>query len=79
MNSAAALAALVRLYQLALRPVLGRNCRFHPSCSDYAIEALRAHGTARGVSLAAQRVLRCNPWGAHGHDPVPPARRPEQA
>ncbi len=61
----------VRLYQLTLRPVLGPNCRFVPSCSDYALEALARHGAARGAWLAAGRVLRCNPWCAGGHDPVP--------
>ncbi|MEJ0048318.1 MAG: membrane protein insertion efficiency factor YidD [Rhodospirillales bacterium] len=62
----------MRTYQLTLRPVLGANCRFSPSCSDYAIAALRTHG--RGTGLAAWRVLRCNPWCECGHDPVPPRR-----
>ena len=61
----------VRSYQLTLRPVLGPNCRFTPSCSDYALEALALHGAARGAWLASRRVLRCNPWCAGGHDPVP--------
>ena len=61
----------VRGYQLALRPVLGPNCRFTPSCSDYALEALARHGAGRGAWLASRRVLRCNPWCAGGHDPVP--------
>ncbi len=69
----AALAVLVRAYQLLLRPILPPACRFEPSCSAYAIEALRTHGAARGSLLAAWRVLRCNPWGGCGHDPVPPA------
>ncbi len=63
---------VVRLYQLALRPVLGPNCRFAPSCSAYALQALARHGAARGAWLASRRVLRCNPWCAGGHDPVPP-------
>ena len=62
----------VLAYQRTLRPVLGCNCRFHPSCSDYALEALRGHGAARGALLAARRVLRCNPWHPGGYDPVPP-------
>jgi putative membrane protein insertion efficiency factor len=66
------LIAAVRLYQWVLRPVLGPNCRFSPSCSDYALEALRVHGAIRGTGLAARRVLRCNPWCACGYDPVPP-------
>ena len=67
------LASMVRLYQAALRPVLGPNCRFTPSCSDYALDALHEHGAWRGSGLAARRVLRCNPWCEGGHDPVPPA------
>ena len=69
---AAVLVAAVRVYQWTLRPVIGANCRFEPSCSHYAIEALRRHGAPRGVALSALRVLRCNPWTAGGHDPVPP-------
>lgn len=70
------LAALVRLYQWTARPLLGANCRFQPSCSDYALEALARHGAARGFLLAAARILRCNPWCRGGHDPVPPRTRP---
>ena len=70
----AALAMLVRAYQLLLRPILPPACRFEPSCSTYAMEALRTHGAASGLLLAAWRVLRCNPWGGCGHDPVPPCR-----
>ncbi len=62
---------LVRLYQWTLRPFIGAHCRFEPSCSHYAIEALHRHGAARGTVLAARRVLRCNPWHSGGHDPVP--------
>jgi putative membrane protein insertion efficiency factor len=72
--AALALSGAVRVYQYTLRPVLGANCRFTPSCSDYAIQALRAHGAVRGTGLAARRVLRCNPWCAGGHDPVPACR-----
>ena len=70
----AALAVLVRGYQLLLRPILPPACRFEPSCSAYAITALRTHGAGRGLLLAAWRILRCNPWGGCGHDPVPPCR-----
>lgn len=66
------LIALVRLYQLLLSPVLTPNCRYLPTCSAYAIEALRTHGALRGSWLALRRVLRCHPWGGHGYDPVPP-------
>jgi putative membrane protein insertion efficiency factor len=69
-----ALTGAVRLYQFTLRPVLGANCRFTPSCSDYALQALRTHGALRGTALAAGRVLRCNPWCEGGHDPVPLGR-----
>ena len=65
------LAGLVRIYQWTVRPLIGSNCRFHPSCSDYAIEALAIHGAWRGALLAGRRVLRCNPWVAGGYDPVP--------
>lgn len=62
----------VRVYQWTLRPFIGAHCRFFPSCSEYAIGALRGHGAIRGSGLAAWRVLRCNPWNEGGHDPVPP-------
>ena len=70
----AGLRVLIRGYQLVLRPVLGPNCRFSPSCSDYALQALERHGAMRGSFLAAWRILRCNPWHPGGHDPVPPGR-----
>lgn len=63
---------ILRGYQLLLSPMLGPRCRFYPSCSNYAIEALRVHGAARGAWLAARRVGRCHPWNAGGLDPVPP-------
>ena len=68
---------LVRLYQLSLSPaktvLLGPagHCRFEPSCSQYALEALKTHGALNGSWLAAKRICRCHPWGAHGADPVP--------
>jgi putative membrane protein insertion efficiency factor len=61
----------VRTYQWTVRPMIGPNCRFWPSCSDYAIEAFRQHGALRGSALAARRILRCNPWHAGGVDLVP--------
>jgi putative membrane protein insertion efficiency factor len=61
----------VRAYQWTIRPVIGAHCRFWPSCSEYAIEALRTHGALRGSGLAARRILRCNPWHEGGVDPVP--------
>lgn len=65
------LLSLLRLYQYALRPLLGANCRFYPSCSDYAREAIERHGALRGVWLAARRLGRCHPYHAGGYDPVP--------
>ena len=62
---------LVRAYQLLLSPWLGVNCRFEPSCSAYALEALQKHGAFRGTLLAARRIGRCHPWGGSGYDPVP--------
>ncbi|MGA1266505.1 MAG: membrane protein insertion efficiency factor YidD [Phycisphaerales bacterium] len=62
---------LVRGYQRCLSPWLGGRCRFAPSCSHYAIEALHRHGAVRGGWLSARRLLRCHPWGGCGDDPVP--------
>ncbi|MDB3952733.1 membrane protein insertion efficiency factor YidD [Alphaproteobacteria bacterium] len=62
----------IRAYQVALSPLLGASCRFHPSCSAYAIEAIDTHGPLKGAWLALYRIVRCNPWGGAGHDPVPP-------
>lgn len=62
---------LIRAYQLALSPFLGANCRFHPSCSSYALEALERHGALRGSWLALRRLARCHPWHPGGYDPVP--------
>ncbi|MFC2114964.1 membrane protein insertion efficiency factor YidD [Bacteroidota bacterium] len=62
----------IRIYQYVISPLLPISCRHIPSCSQYAIEALRTHGLIRGTYLATHRILRCNPWGTHGHDPVPP-------
>ena len=61
----------IRLYQWFLSPLLGQNCRYHPSCSAYALEALELHGAGRGSWLAVRRICRCHPWGGHGWDPVP--------
>ncbi|MDA1044234.1 MAG: membrane protein insertion efficiency factor YidD [Verrucomicrobia bacterium] len=71
----------VRAYQLLLGPILRlisgghSTCRHIPSCSNYALEALRIHGALRGVWLTLRRLLRCHPWGTHGFDPVPPPAR----
>jgi uncharacterized protein len=68
------LIALVRLYQVTLGPLMGGYCRFMPTCSAYAIEALRTHGPLRGSWLSVRRILRCHPFGGAGFDPVPPGR-----
>lgn len=80
--AARALTVLVHAYRYGVRPLIGPNCRFHPHCSDYALDALRAHGAGRGAWLAGRRVLRCHPWNPGGYDPVPPTpprRRPGAA
>lgn len=59
----------VKLYQLVLSPHLGAACRFTPTCSNYAIQALREYGALKGFILATHRIIRCNPWGGHGYDP----------
>lgn len=65
------LLVLIRAYQLAISPMLGNRCRFHPSCSEYSMEALRRHGLFRGLWLAVRRIGRCHPWHPGGYDPVP--------
>lgn len=65
------LLALLAAYRYLLSPMLGRNCRFFPSCSEYATEALERHGALRGSWLALKRVARCHPWHPGGYDPVP--------
>ncbi|MFA5258265.1 MAG: membrane protein insertion efficiency factor YidD [Opitutales bacterium] len=72
---------LVRGYQLFVSPMLhlmagpGMGCRFEPSCSRYAVEAIKIHGPFKGLWLATRRILRCHPRGGHGYDPVPPPRQ----
>ena len=70
------LVLLLRGYQLLLSPMLGQNCRFYPSCSNYALEAIRVHGAAKGGLLATKRVCRCHPWNPGGNDPVPAPTAP---
>jgi len=68
------LIGLIRCYQLLISPCLMPSCRYQPSCSYYAIEAIRVYGPLQGGWLAMKRILRCHPWGGHGYDPVPPQR-----
>jgi putative membrane protein insertion efficiency factor len=70
------LRALIRGYQLAISPLLGPRCRFHPTCSQYALTAIGRHGAARGSWLALRRVARCHPFHPGGIDEVPPKERP---
>jgi putative membrane protein insertion efficiency factor len=70
---------LIRAYQLGLSPFLGSRCRFYPSCSSYAAEAIALHGAARGSLLAAKRLCKCHPWHPGGCDPVPALQAPSAA
>jgi uncharacterized protein len=63
--------ALIKIYQWIVSPWMGPKCRFTPSCSQYAVEALKKHGLFKGMWLAIKRISRCHPWGGHGYDPVP--------
>ena len=61
----------IRFYQKCISPLMPSSCRFIPTCSQYAVEALRKHGPLKGMYLAIRRILRCHPWGGSGYDPVP--------
>ena len=63
--------ALIKLYRVLLSPILGAQCRYSPTCSQYGIEAIKKYGAFKGGWLTLKRIARCNPWGGHGHDPVP--------
>jgi uncharacterized protein len=65
------LVGLLRAYRFAISPLYGQVCRYHPSCSAYALEAVTVHGSLRGVGLGLRRLSRCHPWSAGGYDPVP--------
>lgn len=67
--------ALIHGYRLLIAPLLAPRCRFHPTCSEYALDAYRRHGAWRGSVLTVRRLLRCHPWGGSGYDPVPEPRR----
>ena len=61
----------IKLYQILLSPLLGQSCRYHPTCSQYTIEAIEKYGPIKGIWLGIKRIARCHPWGGSGHDPVP--------
>jgi len=73
-----ALSATVRVYQLLVSPLLPPSCRFLPTCSEYAAEAIERHGAGRGIVLALRRLARCHPWGGSGYDPVPQFGAPDR-
>ena len=62
---------IIRFYQLSISPFLGLNCRFEPTCSQYAMQALNKYGLLKGSYYSLKRILRCHPWGGHGYDPLP--------
>ena len=62
---------LIKIYQWIISPILGPKCRFTPTCSHYAVEALKKHGVLKGLWLTIKRISRCHPWGGQGYDPVP--------
>lgn len=68
------LIGLLKAYRVLISPLYGQVCRYHPTCSAYALDAVRAYGSVRGSWLAARRIVRCHPWAAGGYDPVPPRR-----
>lgn len=72
------LIALVRFYQYGISPFTPASCRFEPTCSQYAIEAIQTHGLRQGGWLALKRIGRCHPWGASGYDPVPSKKSPHK-
>jgi putative membrane protein insertion efficiency factor len=65
------LLVLIRCYKYAISPLIGQNCRFFPSCSDYTTQAIEKHGACKGMYLGLRRILRCHPWNSGGFDPVP--------
>ncbi len=65
----------IRFYKYSISPLIPNSCRHIPTCSEYAMEALKTHGVFRGSALAIWRILRCNPWGTEGYDPVPPRKK----
>ena len=75
----AVLKKLISLYHWVISPWLGNRCRYAPTCSEYAIQALERHGALKGLWLSVKRISRCHPWGGEGLDPVPPIKTPKKA
>ena len=65
------LISIIRFYQIFISPLIGNNCRYHPTCSEYFIESLKIHGPIKGTILGVKRISKCHPWGGKGFDPVP--------
>jgi len=61
---------LIKIYQFTISPLIGSNCRFSPTCSNYCVQSLQKHGTFKGLFLSFKRIIKCHPWGGSGHDPV---------
>ena len=61
----------IKVYQLIISPIIGQNCRYLPTCSDYTVECLKQYGIIKGTFLSLKRISKCHPWGSYGHDPVP--------
>ena len=62
---------LIKVYQWLISPIIGQNCRYYPSCSSYCVESFQKHTTLYALFLSVKRIIKCNPWGNSGHDPVP--------
>ena len=62
---------IIRAYQLVISPMLGSNCRFMPTCSQYTMDSLKEYGLIKGTFLSIKRIVKCHPWGSHGYDPIP--------
>ena len=65
------LVSSIKSYQILISPILGQNCRYLPTCSEYSIQSIKQHGAITGIILSLKRILKCHPWGKHGYDPVP--------
>jgi len=62
---------IIKIYQIIISPIIGSNCRFLPTCSEYAIESLKSYGLIKGILLTVKRIGKCHPWGSYGYDPLP--------